>query len=84
MERKCEGESMATKRKCKSCEHEFQTWVEFCPNCAEPVEGYARPAGFWIRVGANIIDSLIFLPLAILGSRTSAHSQIRGRWHPLR
>ncbi len=49
--------------KCKSCEYELEGWVEFCPNCAEPIENYARPAGFWIRVGAHIIDSVIFFPL---------------------
>ncbi|UCE50432.1 MAG: RDD family protein [Phycisphaerales bacterium] len=53
--------------KCKSCGQEFQEWVEFCPNCAEPIEGYSRPAGFWIRVGAWIIDALVFLPIGILG-----------------
>jgi len=42
---------------CKSCGHEFREWVEFCPNCAEPMEGYSRPAGFWIRFGAQIIDT---------------------------
>ena len=52
--------------KCKSCGQEFQEWVEFCSHCAEPMEGYSRPAGFWIRVGAQIIDSLIFLPIGIL------------------
>jgi len=31
------------------------------------MEGFSRPAGFWIRVGANIIDSLIFLPIVFLG-----------------
>jgi len=31
------------------------------------MEGYSRPAGFWIRVGAYIIDSLIFIPIMILG-----------------
>jgi uncharacterized RDD family membrane protein YckC len=31
------------------------------------MEGYSRPAGFWIRVGASIIDSLIFIPIGILG-----------------
>jgi uncharacterized RDD family membrane protein YckC len=56
---------MAT-MECKKCEHAFQTWVPFCPNCAEPVEGYARPAGFWIRVGAHLVDALIFSPLIIL------------------
>ena len=53
-------------KKCTSCGQEFQEWVEFCPHCAEPVEGYSRPAGFWIRVGAQIVDSLIFIPLGIL------------------
>ncbi len=53
-------------RKCESCGHEFQEWVEFCPNCSEPMEDYSRPAGFWIRFGAYIIDSLIFIPVVIL------------------
>jgi len=53
-------------RKCKKCGQEFQEWVEFCSNCAEPMEGYSRPAGFWIRVGANIIDFLVFIPIVIL------------------
>ena len=49
--------------RCESCGHDFEEWVEFCPSCAEPIKGYARPAGFWIRVGAQIIDGLIFLPI---------------------
>ncbi|MHC4437556.1 MAG: RDD family protein [Planctomycetota bacterium] len=53
-------------RKCKSCGHEFQEWVEFCPNCSESMEDYSRPAGFWIRVGASFIDWLIFIPIGIL------------------
>jgi len=52
--------------KCNSCGHEFEEWVEFCPNCAEPIEGYAKPAGFWIRFGARIVDFLVFLPIAVL------------------
>jgi uncharacterized RDD family membrane protein YckC len=54
-------------RKCRSCGQEILKWVEFCPNCSEPVEGYARPAGFWIRVGAYIIDFFVFIPVVILG-----------------
>lgn len=54
------------KRKCKSCGQEFKEWAEFCSNCAEPMEDYSRPAGFWIRLGAHIIDSLIFIPIIIL------------------
>jgi uncharacterized RDD family membrane protein YckC len=30
------------------------------------MEDYSRPAGFWIRYGAYIIDSLIFIPVVIL------------------
>lgn len=54
------------KRKCKSCGQEFKKWVEFCSNCAEPMENYSRPAGFWIRAGASIIDFLVFVPIMIL------------------
>ena len=53
--------------KCEKCGEIFDKWVEFCPSCAEPMPGYARPAGFWIRVGASIIDSLVFIPIAALG-----------------
>ena len=53
-------------RKCKKCGQEFQRWVEFCSNCGEPMEGYSRPAGFWIRAGATVIDYLIFIPIGIL------------------
>ena len=30
------------------------------------MENYSRPAGFWIRVGAAIIDGLVFIPIMIL------------------
>ena len=30
------------------------------------MEGYSRPAGFWIRFGAYFIDGLIFIPIVIL------------------
>lgn len=53
-------------RKCKSCGQEFEEWVEFCTKCSEPMENYSRPAGFWVRVGAAIIDYLIFIPILIL------------------
>ena len=53
-------------KKCKSCGQECHEWVEFCPNCSEPMEGYSRPAGFWIRVGAQIIDFLVFIPIVAL------------------
>jgi hypothetical protein len=53
-------------RKCKSCGQESEEWVEFCTKCAEPMENYSRPAGFWVRVGAAIIDYLIFIPILIL------------------
>jgi len=30
------------------------------------MENYSRPAGFWVRVGAMIIDYLVFIPIVIL------------------
>jgi uncharacterized RDD family membrane protein YckC len=54
------------KRKCKGCGEEFKKWVEFCSNCGEAMENYSRPAGFWIRVGAQLIDLLVFIPIMIL------------------
>ena len=30
------------------------------------MDDYSRPAGFWIRVGAQIIDGLIFIPIMVL------------------
>lgn len=57
---------METNR-CRHCGEEIHDWVEFCPHCSEPIEGYARPAGFWIRVGASLVDFLVFIPIAILG-----------------
>jgi uncharacterized RDD family membrane protein YckC len=54
------------RRKCKSCGQEFKKWVEFCSNCGEAMENYSRPAGFWIRAGAYIIDTVIFIPIMVL------------------
>ena len=52
--------------KCTHCGEALDGWVEYCPHCSEAVEGYTRPAGFWIRVGASIIDGLVFIPIPIL------------------
>ncbi len=54
--------------KCGKCGYELQEWVEFCPGCGEPIPGYSRPAGFWIRVGAYIIDGLVFIPIVGLAT----------------
>ena len=51
---------------CNNCQEEISIWGEFCPGCGEPIENYSRPAGFWIRFGAQIIDSLIFIPVIVL------------------
>jgi uncharacterized RDD family membrane protein YckC len=52
--------------KCEKCGQEVERWAEFCPHCGEPMPGYARPAGFWIRVGAYLVDMIVFLPIIIL------------------
>jgi len=49
---------------CNECGYEFDESARFCSTCGAEVLDYARPAGFWIRVGATLIDSLVFLPLA--------------------
>ncbi|MEJ2701101.1 MAG: RDD family protein [Sedimentisphaerales bacterium] len=53
-------------KKCKNCGQEFREWVEFCSNCSEPTEGYSRPAGFWIRFGAQIVDFFVLIPVVVL------------------
>ena len=53
-------------KKCENCGQEFQKWTEFCSNCGQANESYSRPAGFWIRFGAYIIDWVIFFPIIIL------------------
>ena len=30
------------------------------------MEGYSRPAGFWVRLGSHLIDFVVFIPLVIL------------------
>ena len=52
--------------KCQNCGQEFEELVEFCSNCGEPMEGFSKPAGFWIRAGAYIIDIVVFIPIVIL------------------
>ena len=56
-------------RKCKSCGQDFQKGIEFCPDCTEPMGVYSRPAGFWIRICASIIDSVVFIPIIILSRK---------------
>jgi uncharacterized RDD family membrane protein YckC len=51
---------------CRRCGREIEQGAELCPNCSEPLEDDARPAGFWVRVGAYIIDFLVFIPITIL------------------
>ena len=52
-------------RTCPACGEELSYESEFCPGCGAETDFYMKPAGFWIRVVAYILDGLIFLPLAI-------------------
>jgi len=52
--------------KCDKCNHEIQDDLKYCPNCGAEVASYPKPAGFWIRVVASLIDALVFTPLIIL------------------
>lgn len=53
-------------KNCTGCGQPFDAWVEFCSKCGEPMEGYARPAGFWVRFGSQFIDSIVFIPIIVL------------------
>ena len=55
-------------KKCPSCSEELSWETEFCPGCGTETDYYMRPAGFWIRVGASILDGVIFgVPFGIMG-----------------
>jgi uncharacterized RDD family membrane protein YckC len=51
---------------CNHCGHELVEDARFCSTCGAEVLEYAQPAGFWIRVWAFFIDSLVFIPLGAL------------------
>lgn len=59
---------------CRQCGARIRQGVEFCPNCGAEQEGAgedAQYAGFLVRLGAAIIDSLITgVPAAIITSFT--------------
>jgi len=50
---------------CTQCGQEVEGSANYCFNCGLEIEKYPRPAGFWIRVLASVIDSAIFIPLSI-------------------
>lgn len=52
--------------KCTNCGQEVEDSASYCTNCGEEIARYPKPAGFWIRVVASLVDSLIFIPVAVL------------------
>ena len=71
---------------CPQCQARIRLGVEFCPNCGAEQEGAGEDsqyAGFMIRLGAAIIDSLITgVPAAVITSFTDipALGTIRHLW----
>jgi len=53
-------------RQCERCGREIDPSARFCPECGAPNTAHPPPAGFWIRVVASLVDSLVFLPIGIL------------------
>ena len=54
-------------RQCPDCGEELSYDSEFCPQCGAETDFFMKPAGFWIRFGAIILDWLIFaIPFVIL------------------
>jgi len=67
-------------RTCTQCGEELSYESEFCPGCGAETDFYMKPAGFWIRVGAYILDGLIlgapfFILKMILGKINEAYIQ---------
>lgn len=55
-------------KQCNNCGNPFQDWAQFCSSCGELRENYSKPAGFWIRVVAHIVDFLVFIPIIAVGT----------------
>jgi len=53
-------------RQCERCGRQIDPTARFCPECGAPNTAHPPPAGFWIRVAASLVDSLVFLPVVIL------------------
>ena len=52
--------------KCTNCGQEVEDSASYCSNCGEEIARYPKPAGFWIRVVASLVDFLIFIPVVVL------------------
>lgn len=51
---------------CSKCGQEVEDSAEYCSSCEAEIASSHKPAGFWIRVGASLIDSLVGAPLIVL------------------
>lgn len=51
---------------CTKCGQDVGDSAEYCFSCGAKAEHSPRPAGFWIRVCAFLVDDLIFFPIAVL------------------
>jgi uncharacterized RDD family membrane protein YckC len=60
------GTNESSDAKCGYCGFVNEHMAKYCSECGNLIENYPKPAGFWIRVGARLIDNFIFLPLIIL------------------
>jgi len=55
---------------CAKCGQQGEDSTRYCAACGaefashpQPAASYPRPAGFWIRAVARVVDNLIFIPL---------------------
>ncbi len=59
---------------CAKCGQQGEDSARYCAACGaefashpQPAASYPRPAGFWIRAVAHVVDNLIFIPLIGIG-----------------
>jgi len=58
---------------CAKCGQVVEELASYCSNCGvefasrgQESASYSSPAGFWIRVVARLVDTLIFIPVIVL------------------
>lgn len=48
---------------CTRCGCPISELARYCSHCGVAIRSYPHPAGFWIRVAASLVDTLVFIPV---------------------
>ena len=53
--------------RCVECGAELSSGTNYCGQCGAEITDFPEPAGFWVRVGAYLVDLLVFIPVIAIG-----------------